>query len=875
MSWSFRVLGMAALALCAMCPSFAAKAADPDRVILPTSVAPIAYRITITPDTKALTFGGDVQIDITVRAATDKIVLNSADLVIDHAGLVGEKAALTIAYDPAAQTATLAAGRVLQPGAYTLSLAYHGQIFRQASGLFALDYATPSGQARALYTQFENSDARRFVPSWDEPGRKATFQLTTIVSVGQMALSNMPIAASRALGGGLQRVEFAPTPKMSSYLLFFGLGDFERIHKMVDGVDVGVVVKRGDSERGQFALEAAEHILPYYNGYFGTPYPLPKLDLIAGPGSSQFFGAMENWGAIFYFDRALLIDSKISTEADRQGVYSVVAHEMAHQWFGDLVTMDWWDGLWLNEGFASWMENKASERFHPEWKNWLQSLGDKQGAMQLDARAGTHPIITPIRDVQQASSAFDSITYQKGAAVIRMLEAYLGEDAFRAGVRRYMQAHAYGNTVTDDLWAAIDEGGAHPIAAIAHDFTLQAGVPMITEDAVACESGRTTVTLGQTHFAIDATSTAATQWRVPVTVANLAGEQVKTVVASPGETLVTLPGCGPVVLNDGQSAYFRSRYTRDGLAALSSRFGDLSADNQLGILNDTATLANAGAAPMADFLTLTTGFPANADPVVAESLAGRLISLDRLYDDLPGQEPFRSYARSVLAPIHARLGWDPKPGEPDNTQSLRAAVIEALGRFGDAEVLAEARKRFDHFLADPKSVDAETRHTVLGVVARRADMATWSRLHELAVSAKTLLEQQQAYDLLGAAEDPTLARKALDLALSGEPPATIAPEIIAVVSGRHPDLAFDFATANWDKLSPLVEPNTRPQALPRLIAGSNDVAIIARLDAFAETHIPVGSRQPLRQVEAVVRYQAHIRNDRLPEVDAWLKTHGR
>ena len=863
---------MTALAVCAIGLSSGATAAASDRVVLPDNVTPSAYRITITPDAKALTFRGEVQIEVTVRTATDRIVLNSADLVSDHATLSGKTAPLAVSYDPAAQTATLAAGHGLKPGAYSLNLTYHGQIFRQASGLFALDYTTPSGQARALYSQFENSDARRFTPSWDEPGRKATFQLTAIVPDGQMALSNMPIATTRSLGGGLQRVEFARTPKMSSYLLFFGLGDFERVHKLVDGVDIGVVVKRGDAARGQFALEAAAHILPYYNDYFGTPYPLPKLDLIAGPGSSQFFGAMENWGAIFYFDRALLIDQKISTEGDRQNVYTVVAHEMAHQWFGDLVTMDWWDGLWLNEGFASWMQNKATDHFHPEWKVWLQSLGQKQGAMQVDAREGTHPIITPIHDAQQAAGAFDNITYEKGAAVIRMLEGYLGEGAFRAGVRRYMAAHAYGNTVTDDLWAAIDEGSARPIAAIARDFTLQAGVPMVTEESVACQGGNTTITVGQSHFAIDATSTKATTWRIPVTLANLAGDKAKAVVSAPTQTRVTLPGCGAVVLNDGQSAYFRSRYTQAGLAALSSRFGDLSADNQLGILNDTASLANAGAAPMADFLTLTTSFPANADPVVAESLAGRLISLDRLYDDLPGQAAFRAYAQGVLAPIHARLGWDAKVGEPDNTQSLRGTVIEALGRFGDPAVLAEARTRFERYLADPDSMDADTRVTVLGVIARRADAATWSRLHEMALSAKTLLERQQAYDLLGAAEDPALARKALDLALSGEPPATIAPEIIAVVSDRHPDLAFDFAVANWEKLSPLVEPNTRPQALPRLIAGANDVAIIARLDAFAETHIPAGSRQALRQVEAGVRYQARIRNDRLPEVDAWLKS---
>ena len=309
-----------------------------------------------------------------------------------------------------------------------------------------------------MFTQFENSDARRFVPSWDEPGRKATFELTATVPADQMAVSNMPIRSTDVLPGGRKRVHFATTPKMSSYLLFFGSGDFERIHRNVDGVDVGVVVKRGDTAQAAFALDAASDILPYYNDYFGTPYPLPKLDLIAAPGSSQFFGAMENWGAIFYFERDLLIDPRISTERDKQGVYLVIAHEMAHQWFGDLVTMAWWDDLWLNEGFASWMENKVTDHFHPEWKIWLQALRDKQSAMQEDARDGTHPIVTPINDVLQASSAFDSITYSKGAAVIRMLESYLGEDAFRDGVRRYIHDHAYGNTTTDDLWAAMDRG---------------------------------------------------------------------------------------------------------------------------------------------------------------------------------------------------------------------------------------------------------------------------------------------------------------------------------------------------------------------------------------------------------------------------------
>lgn len=846
-------------------------AGDEQRIVLPAEVTPDHYDLAIVPDAKALSFKGKVRIDVTVHQATSRITLNAADLVIDHAAVSGEAAAPAIAYDEAHETASFTLAHALKPGHYSLSLDYHGKIFQQASGLFALDYKTASGTSRALFTQFENSDARRFVPSWDEPGRKATFTLTATVPTEQMALSNMPIAQTTPAGPGLQTVRFAETPKMSSYLLFFGLGDFERAHRDVGGVDVGVVVKRGDTASAAFALEAAAEILPYYNDYFGKPYPLPKLDLIAGPGSSQFFGAMENWGAIFYFERDLLIDPRISTEADLQNVYITVAHEMAHQWFGDLVTMAWWDDLWLNEGFASWMENKVTDHFHPDWRPWLQAMDSREQAMQVDAQDGTHPIITPIHDVLQASGAFDDITYEKGAAVIRMLEAYVGEDAFRAGVRRYIADHAYGNTTTDDLWREIDPiSGGRPITDIAHDFTLQAGVPLIRQGATACSNGQDQLSLSQGRYALDDSGRAATTWRTPVTAATIGGLNSRAVVSGPAATTLSLNGCAPAILNLGQTGYFRSLYSPAGIAALTGRFSDLTPADQLGLLNDTRALGLAGQSPVADFLNLTVQLDSRTNPLVWTRVADDFRSLDRLYDGLPGQARYRAFARGVLARGLARIGWDREPGEAPNYSLMRSSLIGALGQLGDPAVVAEAGRRFEMVMADPASVSAMTRRTVMAIVALHAKPSEWAQLHAMAQTARTELERHDDYVLLGAAEDPALAQNALDLALSGEPPPTTAPAIIREVSRRHPALALDFVAAHWVQVSGLLEPETRPSFAPRLVDGSPDKALIDKLNTFADAHIPANARQDQRKAVASIRYLASVRDARTPEVDHWL-----
>ena len=340
------------------------------------TVVPTAYTIKVDPNAAAKTFTGEETIAILVKAPSRSVTLNAAELDIKRATIDGKPA--KISYDKAQQRLTLTAAAPLKPGAHKLGFAWAGKINDTAAGFFAIDYKNLDGSdARMLVTQFEAPDARRFAPMFDEPSFKAKFSLSTVAPKGQTAFSNMPATVTK-LADGRQLYSFAPTPVMSSYLLFLGVGDVERKTVMQDGVEIGIITRRGVVDQGDYALSQAKRLLTYYNDYFGQKYPLPKLDMIAGPGSSQFFGAMENWGAIFYFEPLVLFDPKRNTESNRQEIFTVVAHEMAHQWFGDLVTMNWWDDLWLNEGFASWMESKSAADLNPEWNAPAQAVIEAQ-----------------------------------------------------------------------------------------------------------------------------------------------------------------------------------------------------------------------------------------------------------------------------------------------------------------------------------------------------------------------------------------------------------------------------------------------------------------------------------------------------------------
>src|SRR5256714_7385650 len=505
---------------------------------LPKQVVPLEYSIRIVPDLTKLTFSGSETVKIKASAPVREIVLNSAELEIAKAAIDGiQLSSDTIRLDPNNELLTIALPNELAVGEHSLALEFSGTITQKGRGLYYMPYEEQGTGAKkiALGTQFDPSDARRFFPCWDEPSFRARFQLTAVVPENWLAVSNMPVESERKIDppspnagparssgatGIDKEVRFQPTPSMSSYLNVFVAGELDAIETKAAGTQIRVIATKGKAEWGRYALESTAQILDYYNDYFGVRYPLPKLDQIAVPGG--FGGAMENWGGITYYESALLFDPKKSSAATRQRIYEVVAHETAHQWFGDLVTMAWWDNLWLNEGFASWMGSKCTAHFNPEWEVWLarniqrdpaRRTGiAKEVAMEGDARSTTHAIQQPVANESDANSAFDDITYRKGQSFLRMLEGFLGEDAFCDGICRYIAAHKYSNSTTADLWNALSEASGKPVGEIAAAWTEQPGFPV-----VIVKRDDEKISLSQERFTINFPNTPALEWKIPLT----------------------------------------------------------------------------------------------------------------------------------------------------------------------------------------------------------------------------------------------------------------------------------------------------------------------------------------------------------------------
>jgi len=837
---------------------------------LPKHIVPKRYEVRIQPDIELASFTGSQVVTIEVRQPARQIVLHALGLAISEAKLIGEPTiALSPQIDAEEQTVTFALAEELPPGTYRLSLHFAGKLTEQPRGLYISRYQANGVRGKVLATQMEATDCRRMFPCWDEPAFRAEFELTAVVPSKLRALSNMPVAAETETDG-LREVRFAPTPSMASYLVALCIGEFEELHDEAEGVQLGIYTTPGKREQARYALDLTKQVLRYLNEYFGSKYPLPKLDQIAIPSTGA--SGMENWGLIIYNDNALLYDPAKSAQSTKERVFAVVAHEIAHQWFGNLVTMAWWDNLWLNEGFASWMGTKVTDHFNPDWKVWLRAAGSKEWAMRLDARATTHPIQMPVPKDTQAVDGFDEITYNKGQAVLRMLESWLGADVFRDGIRAYLQKHAYSNTTTADLWQALEQVSGQPVRAFATGWTEQPGFPVVVVTALG-KNTNAAIELAQERFTIHQKNPAPLHWQIPVVhgPAGAPHHAIVTLLQDRAQPVASVEPEAAIKANLGDVGYYRVAYDATLAARLQKALPYLAEADRLNALNDAWAMVQAGRAPAGDYLELASALDEERSPTVLAQIADVLDWIDELQRGSERRAAYRAWATSFLRPHFERLGWDARAGESPLDAELRAGLIRTLGAFGDADILAEARARFATYLATPTSLAGDLREPVFGIVGREADAATWEQLHERARTEDSFEQKRALYGALASARDPALAAKTLALSLSDE---LIAPDAARLVhrvadEGEQPELAWAFAQKHLDTLLAKVPTLAANGYVPRLFESFDEAARADELEAFAKKNLPPTVSTAVAKAADNIRFQAEFKERSLPEIDAW------
>ena len=848
---------------------------------LPKDVVPTDYSVRIVPDLAKFIFAGTETVKLNVRTPVHSLTLNVLELEITEAIVDGQtlpKSAVKI--DKENELLTLTLPSELANGDHTLALSFTGKINQQGQGLFYMRYQEQRSPAAAekkimLGTQFEATDARRFFPCWDEPAFRARFQLTAVVPENWLAVSNMPVESEKKMPGG-KEVRFAATPPMSSYLNVFVAGELDFIESRSGPTQIRVIATKGKAELGRYALEATAQILQYYNDYFGVPYPLPKLDQIALPGG--FGGAMENWGGITYYESALLFDPKNSSAETKQNIYEVIAHEVAHMWFGDLVTMAWWDNLWLNEGFASWMGTKCTARFNPQWEVWLRRnlprdpsrrVGiAKEQAMEGDARSTTHPIQQPIATEAEANSAFDDITYKKGQSFLRMLESFLGEDVFRGGIRHYIAAHKYSNSTTTDLWNALSEASKKPVAEIAAGWIQQPGFPLVKVNREA--DGK--VRLTQERFTVNFKKAPPLEWKIPLTYAVVGEAPTTLLMTSKSVVLENIPADRALKLNAKGSGNYRVEYDEPSWNLLLQALPKLSVEDRVNLLSDAWALVQANRLPVSLYFGLVEKLPASTEIAEREQIINVLDFINGLLVGDPQRDKFQRYARSLLRPTFDALGWESKEGEALTAGNLRASLINALGDLDDPEIIAGCRERFEKYLAHPTSLSPDLRPAVFAVVGRYADEKTWNRLHELGVKTTSIEEKQNYYNALACATDPKLVKKTLGIALTDELPTSRAIFLVSRVAREtgHSDIAWDFAKANMKALLAKTDALGANTYAPSLFTFFADDSRADKLKTYAKSSLPSASAPEVAKVVDEIQFRAEFKRRLDSQLSDWI-----
>jgi len=844
---------------------------------LPEVARPENYKLKFNPDLENAKFEGDEAIAIQVLQPTSDITLNSVDIdfheVTITSGGATQKAKVTPEKDK--EMVVLSVEKPLATGPATVHITYSGSLNSEMRGF----YLGKDDQGRKYAsTQFEATDARRAFPSFDEPAYKASFDITVVADKGLTAISNQKVLSDATGPGDKHTVTFATTPKMSSYLAALVVGNFEYVEGEADGIPIRVYATTGKKEMGKFALEVASNVMKYYNNYFGIKYPYGKLDLVGIPDFSA--GAMENTGCITFREVILLIDEKQGSVDLKKTIASVIAHEMAHQWFGDLVTMKWWDDIWLNEGFATWMESKPVEAWKPEWNVNLDDVSGAGGTLNVDALANTRPIHQPAETPAQIQELFDGIAYGKAAAVLRMLESYLGQETFRAGVNAYLQQHQYANATAADFWDAQAKTSKKPVDKIMATFVTQAGAPIVDVKA-QCSGNSTSVRLSQQRYYFDRTKFAEPNdelWQIPMCLKGSASDTAKCELLTKKEDTFTLPGCSNWVLgNAGATGYYRVGYQPETVRALAADSETkLTPAERISVQNDIWASVRVGREPVGDYLAFAEGLQSDRNRAVLEDVLGRLNYIGEYLVSDSDRDSYRAWLRQFLTPVMNDVGWEPKSTDTDEQKTLRSRLVNALGYDArDPQALAEARKIADKALADPATVDHEMARGVFALAALNGDAEFYDKLMAALKNPKSPEEYYTYLFTLPQFSDPKLLQRTLDYAISPDVRSQDALSVIASVleNPAGQKLAWDFIQTHWDAVAKAGGPFASAEVV-QSTSSFCDANLRDQVTTFFAAHKIAAAERTYRQSIERINNCIDLKAQQETQLASWLGQQG-
>ncbi|KAK3341528.1 peptidase family M1-domain-containing protein [Lasiosphaeria hispida] len=862
------------------------------RELLPANVIPRHYHVTLEPDFKKLTFEGTVVIDLDVVDDSKSISLHTIELDIHNAKITSGGQTISsspaVTYNEATQVSKFDFDNTVAKGSNAqLEVKFTGVLNDKMAGFYRSTYKNPDGTEGILaVTQMEPTDARRAFPCFDEPSLKAEFTVTLIADKSLTCLSNMDVGSetevqSTISGGTKKAVTFNKSPLMSTYLVAFIVGELNMIETNDFRVPVRVYAPPGQNiEHGRFSLNLAAKTLEFYEKVFGIEFPLPKMDQIAIPDFAQ--GAMENWGLVTYRVVDLLLDEKVSGAATKERVAEVVQHELAHQWFGNLVTMDWWDGLWLNEGFATWASWYSCNVFYPEWKVWESYVTDNlQRALALDSLRSSHPIEVPVKKADEINQIFDAISYSKGSCVLRMISTYLGEDVFLEGVRRYLKKHAYGNTQTGDLWASLAEASGKDVEDVMQVWTKNIGFPVVTVE----EKDDKTIHLKQNRFLRTGdTKPEEDQVLYPVFLGLRTKDGVdETLTLSSREGDFTVPNNDFFKLNANHTGLYRTSYSPERLEKLgvAAKQGLLSVEDRAGMIADAGALATSGYQRTSGVLSLLKGFNSETEFVVWNELISRVASVQGawIFEDKSVRDGLEAFQRDLVSHKAHELGWEFSENDGHIEQQFKAMLFGNAGICGNQTIIKAAQDMFAKYMAGDKSaIHPNIRGSVFSMALKHGGKEEYDAILNFYRTSTNSDERNTALRCLGRSKNPELIQRTLGLLFSGE---IKDQDIYMPTAGlrSHPEgieALFDFMVNNWDELVKKLPPALSMLGTMVTIFTSSFTKKeqLEKVEKFFAGKSTNGFDQSLAQsLDAIRSKISWLERDRA-DVAAWVKENG-